>query len=254
MGWRDKVKDLDRNEVFDKLEGLRGALIRMFLIVGALTAVSYFFWRDALHFLQKPLGLPLVMYSLPEAFLASLRLALFMGIFLSVPFIFNGLWAALSPLLSSYFPQRYSLLIVLSGSALFYGGCFFCYFFVLPVGIHFLVTYGSQNLEPMIGLAKYLSFSVGLTFAFGLVFELPLVMLILGRAGLIGYPVLAKNRKYALLINSILSAILTPTPDAYTMVLMMIPIQVLYELSVWLVRIFGKKKAPQPEASGEDRP
>jgi len=247
MGWSDKIKGLDRNEVFDKLDGLRGALIRMFLIVGGLSVVSFFFWKDALQVLQKPLGLPLIMFSLPEAFLASLRLALFMGIFLAAPFIFNGLWGALSPLLSSSFPQRYSLMIVLSGSLLFYGGCFFCYFFVLPVGINFLVTYGSEHLQPMIGLAKYLSFSVGLTFAFGVVFELPLIMLILGRAGLIGYRGLAKNRKYALLINSILSALLTPTPDAYTMLLMMVPIQVLYELSIWLVRFFGKKKSPEPE-------
>jgi sec-independent protein translocase protein TatC len=79
------------------------------------------------------------------------------------------------------------------------------------------------------------------------VFELPLIMLILGRVGLISYQFLAKNRKYALLVNSILSAILTPTPDAYTMMLMMVPIQVLYELSIWVVKIFGKKKAPAPE-------
>ena len=246
MGWRDKVKDLDRNEVFDKLEGLRGALIRMFLITLALMAVSYFFWKDALHLLQKPLGLPLIMYSLPEAFITSLRLALFIAIFLAAPFIFYGLWGALSPLLSS-FPPRSSLLIVLSASALFYGGTSFCYFIVLPVGINFLVTYGSENLQPMIGLAKYLTFSIGLIFAFGLIFELPLIMLILGRAGVIGYQGLAKNRKYALLINSILSALLTPTPDAYTMLLMMIPMQILYELSIWLVKIFGKKKAPEPE-------
>jgi sec-independent protein translocase protein TatC len=247
MGWRDKVKDLDRNEVFDKLEGLRGALIRIFLVIAVMSAVSFFFWKDALHFLQKPLGLPLILYGLPDAFITSLRLALFMGIFLAAPFLFNGLWGALSPLLSSSFPLRYSLLIVLSATTLFYGGCFFCYFLVLPVGINFLVTYGSENLQPMIGLTKYLTFCIGLIFAFGLIFELPLIMLILGRAGLIGYQVLARNRKYALLINSILSALLTPTPDAYTMLLMMIPMQILYELSIWLVKIFGKKKAPEPE-------
>jgi sec-independent protein translocase protein TatC len=247
MGWRDKVKDLDRNEVFDKLEGLRGALIRMFLITLAFMAICYFFWKDALHLLQKPLGLPLIMYSLPEAFITSLRLALFMGVFLAAPFIFNGFWRALYPLLASSFPQGYSLVVVLSATALFYGGCFFCYFLVLPVGINFLVTYGSENLEPMIGLAKYLTFCIGLIFAFGLIFELPLVMLILGRAGVIGYRGLAKNRRYALLINSIMAALLTPTPDAYTMLLMMIPMQVLYEVSIWLVRIFGKKKVPEPE-------
>ena len=249
MGWRDKVKDLDRNEVFDKIEGLRGALIRIFLIIAVMSAVSFFFWKDALQFLQKPLGLPLILYSLPEAFITSLRLALFMGIFLAAPFLFNGLWGALSPLLSSSFPLRYSLLIVLSATTLFYGGCFFCYFLVLPVGINFLVTYGSENLQPMIGLAKYLTFCIGLIFAFGLIFELPLILLILGRAGVVGYRGLAKNRKYALLINSIMSALLTPTPDAYTMLLMMIPMQILYEVSIWLVRIFGKKKAPEPEPS-----
>ena len=248
MGISEKIRELDRNEVFDKLEGLRGALIRMFIIVAALSCVSFFFWKDALHFLHKPLGLPLIMYSLPEAFLTALRLALFMGLYLAVPFVFNGLWGALSPLLPS-FPSRYSMVIVLSATLLFYGGTFFCYFLVLPVGINFLVNYGSENLKPMIGLSRYLTFSVGLTFAFGLIFELPLIMLILGRVGIVNYRSLAKNRKYALLINSILSALLTPTPEAYTMMLMMLPIQVLYEVSIWLVRFFGKKKAPAAEVT-----
>jgi sec-independent protein translocase protein TatC len=246
MGFGDKIREWDRNEVFAKLEGLRGAMIRMFIIIAALSAVSYFFWQEALHFLQKPLGLPLIMYGVPEGFFASLRLALFMGIFLAAPFIFNGLWGAFAPLFS-FDARRYSLPIVLSATALFYAGAFFCYYLVLPVGINFLVTYGSENLKPMIGLSKYLSFAVGLIFAFGVVFELPLIMLILGRVGLVGYQALARNRKYALLINSLLSAMLTPTPDAYTMLLMMVPIQVLYEISVWIVKIFGKKKAPAPE-------
>jgi len=246
MGISDKMRQWNTNEVFDKLEGLRSALIRMFFILAALSAVSYFFWQEALRFLQKPLGLPLIMYGLPEGFFASLRLALFMGIFLAAPFIFNGLWGAFAPLFS-FDARRYSLPIVLSATALFYAGAFFCYYLVLPVGINFLVTYGSENLKPMIGLSKYLSFCVGLIFAFGVVFELPLIMLILGRVGLVGYQALARNRKYALLINSILSAMLTPTPDAYTMLLMMVPIQVLYEISVWIVKIFGKKKAPAPE-------
>jgi sec-independent protein translocase protein TatC len=246
MGWGDKIREWDRNEIFDKLEGLRGALIRMFIIIAALSVVSYFFWKDALHFLQKPLGLPLIMYSLPEAFFASLRLALFTGIFLAAPFIFNGLWGAFAPLFS-FNSRRHSLTIVLSATVLFYSGAFFCYYFVLPVGINFLVTYGSEHLKPMIGLSKYMSFSIGLIFAFAVVFELPLIMLILGRVGLIGYEGLARNRKYALLVNSLLSSLITPTPDAYTMLLMMVPIQVLYEVSIWVVRIFGKKKAPAPE-------
>lgn len=241
MKWRQKIQELDRNEFFDKLESLRKALIRAFILVAILGAISYFFWKEALFFLQKPLGLPLVMYSLPEAFLTSLRLALFLGIFLAVPFICNGLWGALAPLFS-FASRRYCLPVVLSSTALFYSGAFFCYFLVLPVAVNFLVNYGSENnLQPMIGLSKYLTFAVGLIFAFGIIFELPLILLILGRVGVVGYEGLARNRRYALLLNAVVSALLTPTPDAYTMLLMMIPIQVLYEASIWLVRLFGKK-------------
>jgi sec-independent protein translocase protein TatC len=249
MNWRGKIREMDRGEVFAKLEGLRGALIRSFILVGVLGGVSYFFWKEALFFLQKPLGMPLVMFGLPEAFFASLRLALFLGIFLSIPFICNGIWGALAPL----FPggvRKYSLPVVLAASGLFYGGAFFCYFLVLPVAIRFLVGYGIEsNLQPMIGLAKYISFAVGLIFAFGAVFELPLILLVLGRVGLVGYRGLARNRRYALLLNAVVSAMLTPTPDAYTMLLMMAPIQLLYEASIWLVRIFGRKKE-EAEAAG----
>ncbi len=245
MGLSEKIQEWDRNEIFDKLEGLRSALVRIFLIVGGLSVVSFFFWKDALHFLQKPLNLPLIMYSLPEGFFASLRLSLFIGIFLAAPFIFNYLWLAFAPLFSAE-ARRYSLAIVLSATFLFYAGAFFCYLIVLPVGVNFLVNYGRESLQPMIGLAKYLTFAVGLIFAFGLIFELPLILLILGRLGMISYQALARNRKYALLINAILSAMLTPTPDAYTMLLMMGPVQILYELSIWLVKIFGRKKELEP--------
>jgi sec-independent protein translocase protein TatC len=246
MGWRDKIQEMDRNEVFDKLEGLRSALIRIFIVVTVLAGVTFFLWKPALHVLQQPLGLPLVMYSLPEGFLSSLRLAFFTAIFMAAPILFHELWKAFTPLVS--FQGRWtSILIVLSATLLFYGGAFFCYFFVLPVGIHFLVTYGTESLKPMIGLSRYLTFSIGLILAFGVVFELPLIFLILGRVGWVSYRWLAKNRKYALLVNSILAAILTPTPDAYTLLLMMVPMQALYELSVWLVRIFGKQKVLEPE-------
>ncbi|MBI4496186.1 MAG: twin-arginine translocase subunit TatC [Deltaproteobacteria bacterium] len=244
--WGEKIQEMDREQFFGKLEGLRRALIHIFLAVGALSVVSFFFWKETLSFLQQPLGLPLIMYSLPEAFLTSLRLSFFLGIFFSAPFIFKALWGAFAPLLALS-SRRSSFLVVLSASILFYGGCLFCYLLVLPVGIRFLVAYGSENLQPMIGLSKYLSFTVGLTLAFGAVFELPLVLMVLGRVGLIGHRALARNRKYALMLNAVLSALLTPTPDAYTMLLMMVPIQALYELSIWLVRLFGKGKIPAPE-------
>ncbi len=246
MGLADKVRELSSDGVLDKLERLRTALIRIFILITAFSILSFILWKEALHFLHKPLGLPLILYSLPEAFLSSLRLSLFMGIFLAAPFIFSALWAAFAPFLSGR-SNRSALLIILSATLLFYGGAFFCYYLVLPVAINFLVNYGSENLKPMIGLSKYLGFSTGLILVFGIVFELPLIMLVLGRVGAVTYSWLARNRRYALLVNSVLTALLTPTPDAYTMLLMMGPMQALYEVSIWLVRIFGKTKVPEPE-------
>ena len=137
-------------------------------------------------------------------------------------------------------------------SVCFLGGAAFGYFVVFPPAFGFLLGYSADFLSPMPAVNEYFSLSLRLLIAFGVIFELPILMVFLAKIGIVDVPFLNKNRKYAILINFIIAAILTPTPDIVNLMLMGIPLVVLYEISVVSVWIFGRKKlkytfTPEPE-------
>jgi sec-independent protein translocase protein TatC len=141
--------------------------------------------------------------------------------------------------------------IVLLSSIFFIGGALFGYFIVFPFGFQFFLGFATETIRPMPSMKEYLSFSAKLLLAFGLVFELPLVLTFLARLGIVSVEFLKKNRKYAILLFFVGAAILTP-PDVVTQVMMAMPLMVLYEISIVGARIFGKKKAePTPAADAE---
>jgi sec-independent protein translocase protein TatC len=123
----------------------------------------------------------------------------------------------------------------------------FCFFVLLPVAIPFLVTYKTEHLQPIIKIGEYIDFTLKFMLASGAVFELPLIMVLLGRMGIIQTNVLTRFRKYAFLIAFVLGGILTPTPDVFNMTLMSLPIYFLYELGILGVRIFGRKRKPESQ-------
>ena len=129
----------------------------------------------------------------------------------------------------------------------FYVGVLFCFFLLLPFAVPFLITYKTEHLKPIIKLADYIDFTLKFMLGSGAVFELPLVMIILGRMGIINADLLTRFRKYAFLIAFILGAIITPTPDVFNMTLMSLPIYCLYEIGILGVRFFGRKKR-KPES------
>jgi len=138
-----------------------------------------------------------------------------------------------------------------AGTICFVAGVLFCYFLVLPFGLSFLANFGGEYMDYRPAVAPYLSFVVRLTFAFGLVFELPVILFFFGRIGLVTSKQLSRFRKYAILLAFILAAILTP-PDVFTQLLMAGPILMLYEVSIILVRVAEKrKKAAKAEAEAE---
>lgn len=231
---------MERGQIIEGLDNIRRSMIRLILSFSTLTLISYFFWKDILAFIQKPLGIPLVYYGIPEAFLTTVRIALFTGVFFSVPFIFRELWCSIAPLFTAH-NRRYSSLVVGSASFLFYTGGVICYYLLLPSGIQFLVSYQTDHIKPAISVDSYISFFASFAFGFGFAFEMPLVMLLLGKAGIVTADFLSKGRRYAVLIITIASAIITPTPDVFNLALMAVPLYALYELSIILVRIFGKK-------------
>jgi sec-independent protein translocase protein TatC len=123
----------------------------------------------------------------------------------------------------------------------FVGGAAFGYFVVFPPAFHFLLGYSSAFLEPMPSVDEYFSLALRLFLAFGVIFELPVFMVFLGKIGMVNKPFLVKNRKYALLIAFIVAAILTPTPDVVNQLLMAGPLILLYEVSIVAVAVFARK-------------
>lgn len=168
-------------------------------------------------------------------------MALASGVVLASPFIFLQVWRFVAPGLYSN-EKRVLLPFAFLSSIFFFGGCLFGYYIVFPPAFRFLVGYTTDFLSAMPSVSEYFSLALRLFIAFGVIFELPILMVFLSRIGVVDVAFLNKNRKYAILINFIVAAILTPTPDVVNQMLMGVPLLVLYEISVVAVWIFGRKK------------
>ncbi|MEK6590963.1 MAG: twin-arginine translocase subunit TatC [Nitrospinota bacterium] len=229
-------------DLINILERFKKELIEIASVIFLFSIIGFFVSRDIQFQLEELIGDKLAYFSPQEAFLTTLKLSFIAGLFLSSPYIFYKIWKVISKKYG--FRKRLTSLIVVGGSVmLFLSGASLCYWAVLPTGIRFLISYETEYMTPYISIGKYIGFCGGMILAFGLSFELPLVMLILGRIGIITSSLLIKYRKYAILLIAIVSAAITPTPDAYSMMLLTVPLVILYELSIILVKIFGRREA-----------
>lgn len=255
------VADLDK-DTQDKipftahLEELRKRLIVCFAAVGVGFALAYGFKEKLFQILTLPLisvmqqGETLIYTGLPEAFFTFLKVAFLAGLMIASPVIIYQFWMFVAPGLYDR-EKRLLLPIVFLSSIFFLGGALFGYFVVFPFGFEFFLGFATETIRPMPSMKEYLSFSAKLLLAFGLVFELPLVITFLARLGIVSVPFLKKSRKYAILLFFVVAAILTP-PDVVTQVMMALPMMLLYEISIIGARIFGKaKQAPDPGAKAE---
>ncbi len=233
------------------LEELRTRLIRVFTVVAALFVVCYFFKERLFSILTAPLEdiLPdkgaMIFTSLPEAFFTYLKVSFFAAVLLSSPYILYQIWKFVSPGLYEK-EKRYVAPFVISSTIFFIGGALFAYYVVFPFGFRFFLAFGTEFIKPMLSVREFLSFSMKVLLAFGVVFELPIFMFFLAKIGLVDSRMLVKNRKYAILLAFVAAAILTP-PDVVTQVLMAIPLLILYEISVWVVRRGERRKAEEAD-------
>ena len=235
------------------LEELRSRLIKIFIAVGIGFAASYGFKEMLFEILVRPLvkvmeaGDHLIFTGLPEAFFTYLKVSLLAGIMLASPVILYQFWMFVAPGLYQKERRLISPIVILS-SFFFIAGALFGYFIVFPWGFKFFLGFATESIRPLPSMKEYLAFSAKLLLAFGLVFELPMVLTFMARLGIVSVAFLKRNRKYALLLFFAGAAILTP-PDVVTQVMMALPLMVMYELSIIGARIFGKKK---PEAEAEE--
>lgn len=233
------------------LEELRRRLIVCFSAVGIGFVLSYGFKEKLFQILTRPLisvmktGDKLIFTGLPEAFFTYLKVAFLSGIILATPIIFYEFWMFVAPGLYNK-EKRLMFPIVFLSTLFFVGGSFFGYFIVFPYGFKFFLGFASETIQPLPSMREYLSFASKLLLAFGVVFELPLVITFLAKLGMVSVSFLKKNRKYALLLFFVGAAILTP-PDVVTQVMMALPLMVLYEISIVGARIFGKKPSEKDD-------
>ena len=134
-------------------------------------------------------------------------------------------------------------------SVCFIAGAAFGYFIVFPPAFRFLVGYSNEFLTSLPAVSEYFSLATRLLLAFGVIFEMPILMVFLAKLGILDVSFLNRNRKYAILVNFIIAAILTPTPDVVNQMMMGIPLLVLYEVSVVAVWLFGRKKFTDVDAA-----
>jgi len=232
----------NREEILRSLGRLRKGLLSVLLVVLLVTAGLYPFSGDLLrHLRNTSLQIDLVAYGIPESFLALLKLTLLAGLFFSAPVIFYQIWSSFAPLFRTK-GLKQTAFIMLTSLCLFYGGALFCYFVTLPFGVQFLIGYQSPQIKPMISVGKYVSFCAFFVFGFGLTFELPLILALLGQLKLVQAAFLTRNRRYAILLTAVLSAAITPTPDPFNMALMGGPLYLLFEIGVLLVKIIERKR------------
>ncbi|MDD5722629.1 MAG: twin-arginine translocase subunit TatC [Syntrophales bacterium] len=239
------------------LEELKTRLTRVLIAIAVGFVVCYLFKEKLFWALTRPLAavLPdngsMIFTSLPEAFFTYLKVSFLASIFLVSPYILYQIWKFVSPGLFSSEKKQVAPFVIFS-TIFFLGGSLFAYYIVFPFGFKFFVGFGNDFIRPMLSLREYLSFSMKLLIAFGVIFELPIFMLFLARIGVVNSEFLKKERKYAILLIFIVAAILTP-PDAVTQVLMALPLMLLYEISVWVVKAGEKKRALKEDDEGNDK-
>jgi sec-independent protein translocase protein TatC len=160
------------------------------------------------------------------------------GTLLTSPVWLYQVWKFIAPGLYSR-ERKYIVGFISSGVGLFVAGSAFAYFLVFPLAFKFLIGFGGDVDKPMITINEYLDFIFKFFLAFGITFELPVVLTFLGVMGLIDASTLRKGRRWAIVIMAVVSAVVTP-PDALSMLTLLVPLVFLYEVSIWLVRIFGR--------------
>jgi sec-independent protein translocase protein TatC len=208
-------------------------LLGISVILG--TAALYILSPTVLIWLQNHLEQQLAFFAVAEPFLAHVKLSFFVTIFVLMPGILYCLWMALG----KPFKLEESTLtwFVFFTTVLFYIGASFCYFITLPYGVKFLLGFESNQLKPVISISKFVSFVTIFILAFGVIFELPIFMVFSAKVGICPRQTFEKHRRYAVLVISIMAALLTPTPDVVNMLLMGGPLYLLYEVGILVLKM-----------------
>ncbi len=229
---------------------LRRFVLEIVIMFVVLTAALFWFAPDILGLMQNYLDQKLVFFGVVEPMTGLLKIASVCSLLIMAPWLSWRLAQGLNVVFG--LSRRFVLVFATAGILLFYTGALFCLFVTLPFGMKFLLGYQSEEIKPVISLARFVSFTGFFILGFGLVFELPLFMIVMCRLGICSYRAFVRYRRYAILVIAILAAMLTPTPDIVNMGLMGIPLYLLYEIGIVVARMGQerprKDKSTSPSA------
>lgn len=232
-------------------ERLLKAVAAVLIVLVALIPVAnrLYAWLALPLIKHLPHGGTMIATEVASPFLTPIKLAFFVALFIAMPFILYQLWAFVAPGLYRH-EKRLASPILISAMALFYVGCAFAYFLVLPAVFTFLTSVAPSGVAVMPDIGHYLDFVLVLFLAFGLCFEVPVVLVILVSLGVVTPAQLAKSRSYAIVGAFVVAAVLTP-PDVLSMLMLAIPMCALYELGIVASRAVARRGA---EAHGAESP
>lgn len=240
----------------DHLEDLRVMLMKMLLTLGCGTALAFTVRKQIMALLLKPLqsehnDLHLVEFDLTSPFMISLKLSFYAGIVISFPFL---LWFLAGFVLPALTRKEKRLLVpgIFGGFVLFSLGVVAAYEFILPKTIRFFSEYANDvGIAMTLQATKYYSFVCNLAIACGLLCELPVVILALSALGIVSYQLLASTRAYAVTVILILVALIAPSPDPFTFIVMGAPVIGIYELCIWIVWFMERRRKEVEKKSGQ---
>jgi sec-independent protein translocase protein TatC len=249
--------------LLDHLVELRQRLIKSFAALAVLFAISYYFAPHIYGFLVQPLATilaeqgggnrRLIYTALYEAFFAYLKVAFFTALFVGFPFIALQIWKFVAPGLYRH-ERRAFLPFLVATPVLFFMGGALVYYLIFPMAWKFFLSFETSGIDGGIPIQleakvdQYLSLVMQLIFAFGLCFELPVLLSLLGRVGIVSSKGLAEKRRYAIVIAFVVAAVLTP-PDVISQVGLAIPCILLYEISIWCVRLIERGREREAKAA-----
>lgn len=248
----DEAEHLAEGSLISHLVELRNRLLRTVIAVAVMFIPCAIFANELFTLVATPLiekmpaGTSMIATSLVSPFLTPLKLSLFVGLFLAMPYVLYQAWAFVAPGLYKH-EKRFAVPLLASSIVLFYCGVAFAYFVVFPLMFTFFTTSAPAGVQMMTDMANYLDFVLLLFFAFGVAFEIPVATVLLAATGMVSVETMGKNRGYVLIGIFIVAAFLTP-PDAISQSFMAVPMYLLYEIGILGSRFLLKRRQPSDSA------
>jgi sec-independent protein translocase protein TatC len=234
----------------EHLEELRVRLIRSLIALVLGFVASWSYHEKIFHFLTEPLrtaypGVKFITTGPSEALVLYMKMAFFVGIFLAAPYLLYQIWAFVAPGLYAH-EKAYAVPFIVMGSLFFLGGAAFGHYVLFPLTFGFLIAFSGTDMQFLPKVDEYYSFYSWFLLGLGLVFQLPVVIFVLARIGLVTPGFLLRNFKYAVLVSFVVSAVVTPTTDVTMQTLLAVPMLGLYLLGVAVAWAFGRPRRVAP--------